>query len=105
MRQVFSKLEFRALSSTIAAIILLGSLSIGAGLVIVAGPTHPELTVNICQPFQVSCAATITLLARPATAATFNFILCDSGSIIVRVLRQTGADPATPDTPPPKQLV
>jgi hypothetical protein len=105
MRQVFSKLEMRALSSTIAAIILLGSLSVGTVLVVSAGPIHPELTVNICQPLQAASVTAITLLARPATGAISSFILCDSGSIIIRVLRQISADLAAPDTPPPKELV
>jgi len=105
MRHLFSKFELGVFSSMIATVILLGSLSLTAGIVVVSGPAHPELTVNICQPRQASCRMTITLLARPATAAASGFVLSDLGSIVIKVVDRLSADPSAPDTPPPKQLV
>lgn len=89
----------------IAALILLGSLSLAAGVVIASGPRHPELTVNICQPLQNSCVTTITLLARPATGVSTRFALYDSGSIVVRTLSRPNGNPSAPDTPPPEPIV
>lgn len=105
MRQSFSKLELRALSSIIAGIILLGSLSLCAAVVVVTGPNHPELTIDICQPLQASCVTTSILLARPAPPVESGFILCNMGSIFVRVIARLNAEPAAPDTPPPEQFV
>jgi hypothetical protein len=104
MQHLFTKFELRALSSMIAAVILLGSFSLTAGVIIVSGPTHPEITVSICQPLQASCITTMTLLARPAPAAPSGFALYDRGPIAVGTLTQMDILPADPDTPPPKQL-
>ena len=105
MRQVFSKAALRALSSLVAAAILLGSLSLSSGVVVVSGPNHPELTVNICQPLKASYATTSTLLARPAPAVEAGFVLRDFGSAAIRVLTRPSAEPRSPDTPPPKQFI
>jgi hypothetical protein len=104
MRQAFSKFELRALSGMIAAVILLGGLSFGTGLAVVSGPSHPELTVDICQPLQSSCIATSILLARPAPALGLDLGLDDLGSIVVKALTRSSADAARPDTPPPKLI-
>ena len=104
MSQAFSKFELRTLSWLIAAMIFLGGLSLGSGVVIVAGPSHPELTVNICQPLQNFCPATSILLARPAPPSGSDLVLSDLGSIVVRVLTRTSAAPVRPDTPPPKPI-
>ena len=104
MRQAFSKFELRTLSCMIAAVILLGGLSVGSGVAIVSGPHHPELTVNICQPLQSSFIATSVLLARPAPALGADLALINLGSIVVRALKRSSAAPARPDTPPPKLI-
>lgn len=105
MRQAFSKFELRALSSMIAVVILLGGFSLAAGAIVVSGPSHPELTVNICQPLQSSAPAASVLLARPAIVSMSDVVLADLGSLVVSALTRTSADSSGPDTPPPKPLV
>ena len=90
MQHLFTKFELRALSSMIAAVILLGSLSLTAGVIIVSGPTHPEITVNICQPLQASCITTMTLLARPAPAAPSGFANFGNAQDTVNALQAKG---------------
>ena len=53
MRGLFSKADLRALSLILAIVLFLGGAPSTAGFVIVSGPSHPELTVNICQPLQL----------------------------------------------------
>jgi hypothetical protein len=104
VKRLFTKFEVRALSSTIAAVILVGNFSLTVGVIAVSGPDRPELTVNVCQPLQSSFQPANVLLARPAAPATFSFLRRDLGSIVVKVLAQSSNDPAAPDTPPPKTL-
>ena len=89
----------------IAVVILLGGFSLAAGAIVVSGPSHPELTVNICQPLQSSAPAASVLLARPAIVSMSDVVLADLGSLVVSALTRTSADSSGPDTPPPKPLV
>ena len=67
----------------LAIVLLLGSVPSTAGLVIVSGPSHPELTINICQPLQTFDLVSSVLLARPA-ALLPEFILRDVGSAVAK---------------------
>jgi hypothetical protein len=104
MRQLFSKSERRALSSVLAVLITLASLPLTAGVGIAFGPSQPEFTVNICQPIQMFDRVSNTQVARPAVVVR-EFVLCDLGSVTAAPTARIVECTATPDTPPPKQLV
>ncbi len=103
MRQLFSKADLRDLSLVVAIVMLLASVPTTAG-VVVAGPSHPELTVNICQPIQMFDPVSNTLLARPATVL-LEFVLRDLGSTAVKKAVRLVDFKVAPDTPPPKSPV
>ena len=104
MRQLFSKAELRGLSLLAAIVLLLVSVPSTAGLVILSGPSQPELTVNICRPIQMFDRVSNTLLARPATVLP-EFVLHDLGSTAVRAAMRLIDCKVAPDTPPPKRSV
>jgi hypothetical protein len=104
MRGLFSKADLRALSLILAIVLFLGSAPSTAGFVIVSGPSHPELTVNICQPLQMFDQISNILLARPATVLP-EFALFDLGSTTVTKSVQSIDFKVAPDTPPPEHLV
>ena len=72
-------MDLRDLSLIVAIVMLLASVPSTAGFVVVSGPSHPELTINICQPLQMCDRVSYTLLARPATVLP-EFVLRDLGS-------------------------
>jgi hypothetical protein len=104
MKQLFSETERRALSSILAVALLLASVPLCSGIVIVAGPTQPEFTINICHPIQSFDRVTNVLLARPAPTSP-QFALAESGpygdDLSLAVVGLT----EPPDPPPPKLLV
>jgi len=102
MRQLFSKADLRDLSLIMAIVMLLASVPSNPGLVIVSGPSRPELTVNICQPIQMFDRVSNTLLARPATVLP-EFILRALGSTAVKETVRVVDCNVAPDTPPPKR--
>ncbi len=104
MRYLFSKLDLRDLSLILAIIMLLAGVPSTAGLVVVAGPTHPELTINICQPLQMFDQVSNILLARPATVLP-EFVLRELGSTALKKPAQLAELKIAPDTPPPKRVV
>ena len=104
MRGLFSKADLRALSLILAIVLSLGSAPSTAGFVIVSGPRHPELTINICQPLQTFDLVSSVLLARPA-AILPEFILRDLGSAVAKSEFRLVDSKVAPDTPPPKHLV
>ncbi len=104
MRGLFSKADFRALSLILAIVLFLGSAPSTSGFVIVSGPSHPELTVNICQPLKTFDLVSGVLFARPA-AIPPEFILRDLGSAALMDAAQPIDLKIAPDTPPPKCLV
>jgi len=104
MRQLFSKADLRDLSLVVAIVMLLASVPTTGGVVVVAGPSHPELTINICQPIQMFDRVSNTLLARPATVLP-EFILRDLGSTAVKKAVRPVDFKVAPDTPPPKRPV
>lgn len=103
MRQRFSKPDRRVLSSILALALLLASVPLSAGVDIVSGPVHPELTINICHPIQTSGTPTNTLMARPAVIATASVLLVQGSLPLNRAARLIEYRIA-PDTPPPKPL-
>ena len=102
MRQLFSKADVRDLSLIVAVVMLLASIPANPGLVVVSGPSRPELTVNICQPIQMLDRVSNTLLARPATVLP-EFILRALGSTAVKETVRVVDCKVAPDTPPPKR--
>ncbi|HEY9158577.1 hypothetical protein [Candidatus Binatus sp.] len=87
-----------------AIIMLLASVPANAGLVVVSGPSRPELTTNICQPIQMLDRVSNTLLARPATVLP-EFVLRDLGSNAVKKAVRPVDFQVAPDTPPPKRPI
>lgn len=104
MRQFFSKRELRALSSILAVMLFLASAPLSAGIVIVAGPSHTELTVDTCHPIQTLDLVPAILLARPA-APVLESTLGDRGLTITDPAAQLIEPCIAPDTPPPKRPV
>ena len=102
MRQLFSKADLRDLSLIVAIVMLLASVPSNPGLVVVSGPSRPELTINICQPIQMPDRVSNTLLARPATVLP-EFILRHLGSTAVKKAVRLVDVKVAPDTPPPKR--
>ena len=102
MRNLFSKTNLRDISAVLAIVLLLVSFPSTAGLVIVSGPSHPELTVNICQPLQTFDLVSSVLLARPATVLP-EFIIRDVGSDVAKREFRLDDLKIAPDTPPPKR--
>ena len=102
MRQLFSKADVRDLSLIVAVVMLLASIPANTGLVVVSGPSRPELTINICQPIQMLDRVSNTLLARPATVLP-EFILRHLGSTAVKKAVRLVDVKVAPDTPPPKR--
>ena len=104
MRRLFSKTELRDLSLIVAIVMLLASVPSTTGLVVVAGPSHSELTINICQPIQMFDRVSNSLLARAATVLP-EFVLGDLGAAAVKETVRLADYKAAPDTPPPKRDV
>jgi hypothetical protein len=103
MKHVFSRGQAGALSSILAAVILLGSLPLTVAIVVVSLSNQPEITVNICQPIQTFDQVSNTLLARPATLMP-GPVLCDLGAFPLNALAPLIEFRVPPDTPPPKHL-
>jgi hypothetical protein len=104
MRQLFSERDLRALGRVLALAILIASLPFGAGVVVVSGPSQPEITLDICHPIQASEAASNAWFARPATLKP-EFLLRELGPLAITEPARLAEYKAAPDTPPPKQLV
>jgi hypothetical protein len=104
MRQLFSKTDLHAFSSVLAFMLLLSTIPLTSGVVLVPGPSHPEFTINICQPIQILNHASNTILARPSVNVP-HFVLFFGSSLkatpAVRVVEHN----VVPETPPPKPLV
>jgi hypothetical protein len=104
MRNLTSNTDSVTLALILAIVMLLASAPSTAGLVIVSGPSHPELTINICQPLQTFDRASNVLLARPA-AVMPEFVLRDFGSTAPKQAAPPVDFKVAPDTPPPKRPV
>jgi hypothetical protein len=94
----------QTLSSVLALMLLLSTIPLSSGVVIAAGPSHAEFTINICQPAQLFGQASSTILARPYMNVP-HFVLLLQGSF--KAPRGVGIVErnASPETPPPKKLV
>jgi hypothetical protein len=104
MRQLFSKAELRTVSSVLAVVLLLSSIPLTSGIVLVSGPSQPELTINICQPLQGFDRLSNPSLARPALNVPL-FVLSFLGSLRAKAVAVVSERNVAPDTPPPKRLV
>ena len=101
MMRLFSKADLQALSSILALTIVLVSSPLTASVVVTAGPTHPEITANICHPIQPLALASNVLLAR-AAASKPEASLSDLGSVLGMAAPRLIECRVPPDTPPPK---
>ena len=104
MTQLFSKAELRILSSVLAVVLLLLSIPLTGGIVLVSGPSQPELTINVCQPIQAFDRVSNTSFARPAVNVP-QFVLSFLGSLTAEAITVVSERNVAPDTPPPKRLV
>ncbi|MFZ0889013.1 MAG: hypothetical protein WA005_11215 [Candidatus Binataceae bacterium] len=104
MRRLFSKADLQALSSALALVLLSSSVPLTAGVVVVCGSSHPEFTVNICQPIQMFDRVSNTLLARSAVIP-LQFGLFHLGSVTAKPSARIIECKIAPDTPPPRRLV
>lgn len=104
MGRPISKLNQRALASIVALVLLLTALPLTGGVIIVSGPSHPEFTVNICQPIQAFEGVSNTLLARPATNLP-QFRKLFTGRLAPNLVTPVLECTIAPETPPPKPLV
>ncbi len=84
-----------------AAVLFMASAPLTAGVIVVSGPSHPELSVDICHPVQSVDVIPGILLARPAPAL-LDSILCDFGSSGDDAAAPSSDLRIAPDTPPPK---
>ena len=103
MRGLFSKADLRALSLILAIVLFLGGAPSTAGFVIVSGPSHPELTVNICQPLQMFDQS--QYLACPSSDNPAGVRSSRPRLRRVKSAVQPIDFKVAPDTPPPKRLV
>jgi hypothetical protein len=102
--RLLSKSDLRTISSILAVVLLIASAPSTAGLALVAGPNHPELTVNVCRPIQSFDRAANILLARPAPIIIEHPI----GKLVpVTAEAPVRIDDCIsgPEPPPPKQLI
>jgi hypothetical protein len=104
MEQLSSKSERRALSWILAVVLLLASVPLCSGVVIVAGPTQPEFTLNICHPIQPFDQVTNILLARSAPISP-QLAVAESGPYVDYLSLAIAGSAEAPDPPPPKLLV
>lgn len=104
MKRLSSKTGLGHLSFMVAIVLLLAGLPSTAGIVIVAGPSRPELTVDTCHPIQTLDLVPAILLARPA-APVLESTLGDRGLTITDPAAQLIELRIAPDTPPPKRPV
>ena len=104
MRRLFSKTDLQAFSSVLAFVLLLSTIPLTSGVVIVSGPSHPEFTINICQPIQILNHASNTILARPSVNVP-HFVLFFEGSLKATPAVGVVERNAAPETPPPNPLV
>jgi hypothetical protein len=101
MRQLFPKRDLRAVSSILVVVLLLASAPLTVGVVVVSGPVHPELTVDVCHPIQALDLVPGILLARPAMMVR-DSVLRYLGAISAETAAQLVELCIAPDTPPPK---
>jgi hypothetical protein len=104
MRDKFPKADVRIISLIVAAVLLLGSIPLDAGVIVTLGSGRPQLTADICQQPATMDRVADGLLARPAIAIP-EFVLPLSGWVMPPVASRLIDHRTAPDTPPPKQTV
>ena len=103
MSRLRSNTNSHALSTALAVVLLLSTIPLTTGVVIVGGPSHPEFTINICQPTQLLGQAS-NILARPSVNVP-HFVLFHQGSLKATPSVGVVERNAAPETPPPKPVV
>jgi hypothetical protein len=83
MGRALANIGLRHLSLIVAIVMLLANVPSTAGIVVLSGPSRPEITINICRPIEMLDRVSNTLLARPATVLP-EIVLCDVGWTAVR---------------------
>jgi hypothetical protein len=96
-----SKSDTRVLGAILAVVILWGSIPFTAGVTIVAGPTQPTFTVNICQPMQPAVGVSSNPLARPAVTPP-QLLLLEHGTISIGRQKSVADLRIAPESPPPE---
>jgi len=104
MKRLLSKANLQAFSSILAFVLLLSTIPSTSGVVMVPGPSHPEFTINICQPSQILNQPSNTILARPSVDIP-QFALFSPGSRKTAPVVGVVERKVAPETPPPKPLV
>ena len=101
--RLFSKSDLRALSSILAIALLIAGAPSTAGLVLFAGPNHPQLTIDLCHPVQSIDRAANILLARPAPT-TIEHALGNLATVTAEAPLRIDSYISGPEPPPPKQI-
>jgi hypothetical protein len=101
---MFPKTDVRVISLIVAAVLLLGSIPLDAGVIVTLSSGRPELTSDICQQPATMDRVADGLLARPAIAIP-EFVLPLSGWVTPSAASRPLDYREAPDTPPPRQTV
>jgi hypothetical protein len=104
MSRLRSNTNSHALSTALAVVLLLSAIPLTTGVVIVGSSSHPEFTINICQPTQLLGQASSSVLARPSVNAP-SFVLFHQGWLKATPSEGIVERNAAPETPPPKPLI
>jgi hypothetical protein len=104
MRDRVPKADVRIVSLIVAAVLLLGSIPLDAGVIVTLNSGCPQLTADICQQPATMDRVADGLLARPAIAVP-EFVLPLSGWVTPSVASRPLDYRTAPDTPPPRHTV
>jgi hypothetical protein len=87
----------------VAAGILIGSITMSAGVLVIPRSTQPAFTLNICEPLQVGIALSGNPVARPAFGLP-KLLLLEHKRVIAEPLQPVTDLIIEPESPPPKSL-
>ena len=104
MRISLSKGDVRIISLIVAAVLLLASIPLDAGVIVTLSSGRPEFTADICQQPATMDRVADGLLARPAIAVR-ELVLPLSGWVTPPVASRALDFRVAPETPPPRQTV
>ena len=104
MRRILSNRDLRLLSAAMAVMLFMAGTPLIAGVTVISGPGHPELSVDICHPLQSVDVVPGILMARPA-APLIESMLSEFGRNAGRSIAPPPELRVAPDTPPPKRAV
>ncbi len=96
-------------SAAIIVIVALAIVSASASflssdLVLVSGPQHPEIALDICRPLQVATTSTHLLLAFPRPSIP-DFVPASQGQLVLPTIHRLLKGNVRPEIPPPKLYV